>query len=359
VAIAVSVYLAVDVRYFEESTSLFGGAAGIEDWGFWLLTGPSLALFVVPALGVVAEVLPVVFRRRLPMRGIAYGAIAIVAIGTLTGVMQQRMVVLPGNKGPWTGHNWLTKLGRIAAWGLLNLAAVVGVAVIVVGVAGLLAKSAAGSRKTATKSAATQFVGPGLFALFGVLIAAGGIACAAITGFEDAGLTGTVFEEGATIAVAYGTILAGLGALAYWSPKWSGRRVADGAVVALGLVGAAAALLASVPLMIAGFADQGAASVDLSYGGPASVWNGWVTAGHLAFVAVVLAMAALAMRRADGVGVAITAGDDPWDGQTLEWSTASPTPALNFASIPTVRSPEPLTDRSSVSTDVSPVGSPS
>jgi len=32
------------------------------------------------------------------------------------------------------------------------------------------------------------------------------------------------------------------------------------------------------------------------------------------------------------------AGDDPWDGRTLEWSTSSPPAHYNFATIPTVHS---------------------
>ncbi len=38
------------------------------------------------------------------------------------------------------------------------------------------------------------------------------------------------------------------------------------------------------------------------------------------------------------------AGNDPWDAWTLEWSTSSPVPAYNFATIPTVRSRRPLWD---------------
>ena len=38
------------------------------------------------------------------------------------------------------------------------------------------------------------------------------------------------------------------------------------------------------------------------------------------------------------------AGHDPWDAWTLEWSTNSPPPAYNFASIPTVKSRRPLWD---------------
>jgi cytochrome c oxidase subunit I len=39
------------------------------------------------------------------------------------------------------------------------------------------------------------------------------------------------------------------------------------------------------------------------------------------------------------------AGDDPWEGQTLEWATSSPPPRFNFdGPLPPVRSPEPLLD---------------
>lgn len=38
------------------------------------------------------------------------------------------------------------------------------------------------------------------------------------------------------------------------------------------------------------------------------------------------------------------AGDDPWDGWTLEWTTSSPPPEYNFEKLPVVRSSRPLWD---------------
>ena len=59
-----------------------------------------------------------------------------------------------------------------------------------------------------------------------------------------------------------------------------------------------------------------------------------------------------------GLGTAITlvnflwsrfqgapAGDDPWDADSLEWSTTSPPPHYNFAAIPLVASRHPLWDQ--------------
>jgi heme/copper-type cytochrome/quinol oxidase subunit 1 len=38
------------------------------------------------------------------------------------------------------------------------------------------------------------------------------------------------------------------------------------------------------------------------------------------------------------------AGDDPWEGNTLEWATSSPPPPYNFDHLPEIRSERPVFD---------------
>jgi heme/copper-type cytochrome/quinol oxidase subunit 1 len=333
-----SVYLYMDVRYGNEETTLFGGAVGVGDWSSWLLTGPSLALYAVPAIGLVAELLPVAFRRRLPMRGVAMTAVALVGVGMLGGVTQLRQVVLPGTGPGVSGRNWLTKLGILVDWGIFTLLPALGV-VTVVGLGALLARPQARAGRARRRPSAPRLLAPLVFGVLGAVFVLLGVLAVAMNGIEDLALAGTVFEEGAAAAVIYGTVLGGLGALAYWSPKWNGRRPADLPLIGVALVGALGTALASVPYLIAGFADQPGYSVVYANEGPGELWNTAVTIGHGLVGLTVLAVAALLSRPGPAA-----AGDDPWDGHTLEWAVPSPAPARNFATTPLVRSPEPLLD---------------
>ena len=57
----------------------------------------------------------------------------------------------------------------------------------------------------------------------GLLFILLGMAATALNSIDDLGLQGTVFEEGAAVAIVYGAVVAGLGAVAYWIPKLAGR----------------------------------------------------------------------------------------------------------------------------------------
>jgi heme/copper-type cytochrome/quinol oxidase subunit 1 len=320
----------VDYRY---GGAAFGGSSGIWPWTSYLYTGPTLGIAAVFAAGFVADVVAVTFRRRFPERAIALIGIGLIGTAAFAGVGQQAVITLPGTGTEVRLENFATKLGFLVVWAMVLLPAL-GV-VIVMGLSALAGKPARGAKLRPNLNA------PFVFGFFGLGLALVGIVAAAVTGIEDLGLEGTVFEEGASVATIYGAVLAGLGAAAYWFPKASGRRLPDLQLAGLASLGALGAAMASVPYLIAGFLDQPAASPTWSNDGPGEVLNAVVVAGHAAVGLTALAFVGLVAKAWRSGEVA---GDDPWSGQTLEWATTSPPPPDNFATTPTVMSGEPLLD---------------
>ena len=49
------------------------------------------------------------------------------------------------------------------------------------------------------------------------------------------------------------------------------------------------------------------------------------------------------------------AGDDPWEGETLEWATTSPPAHYNFVTVPTIRSKEPMWDQPELTSEGQPL----
>ena len=92
-------------------------------------------------------------------------------------------------------------------------------------------------------------------------------------------------------------------------------------------------MLITVPDVILGFMKQPAGTVsDFGVDGPVSSSTACSGVGY-----VLLALAVVACHRRGAARLprrGPVAGDDPWDGQTLEWATTSPPPAGNFAEPP-------------------------
>jgi len=163
-----------------------------------------------------------------------------------------------------------------------------------------------------------------------------------LANIKDADLQGTSFAEGVTLYLAYGGVLVALGALTHWAPKLWGVVLDDKKVLGLAGLGLIGTVLSSLPLYIAGFADQPANIVTgFDYDGPVARWNVLAAAGSALIALVVLAYVGLLVA---AVRAGAGAKDDPWDAHTLEWSIPSPAPANNFASLATVSSSEPLLD---------------
>jgi len=333
VVLGTLLYLFVDHRY--AGRTLFGGNIGIGAWIGFALTQPVTYLFVLPAVGVLAELVPITFRRRMPLRGVVYTGLGLVGAAAFAGIAQQT-----GHEVPWSGSGldldgFGDKVRDLAVFALFHLVPLLGVLVV-------LAAGAFAGKPGPTSAGRPRITAGFVGAFLGVGMIMTGMVGGALLPIVDLGLGGTVFEEAALVYVVYGGVLAALGAMCHWAPLWWGRLIPDRAALGLIALGLVATVLASLPYYVAGFADQPAMSADHDYGGPSTLWNVAVTGGHALMGLVALAFAGLVAKAARGDGD--TADDDPWEAHTLEWSGPLPVASRDAVEIPTVMSPEPLLD---------------
>lgn len=323
-------YLFVDHR---NARTGFGGNEGIFTWAGWIFSQPVTFLFAIPAIGMLAELVPVVFGRRMPLRGVMFSGLALVGVAALAGVTQQNIQNLP-----WSGdaNDLESKVRDLVPFVLFNALPIVGVLLVLLVVL-----------QTARPDEHTRFnYSPGvLFALFGFGMILVGMLGNILHAADDLDLQGTVFDEAVLLYVVYGAVLAAMGAVIHWAPKLWGAKFSS-SVSGLALLGVAGTILAAFPLYIAGFLDQPAG---IAYDDDdLLIWNVISLVGHGLMALTVLGFIALLLGSHRGDR---SVGDDPWDAQTLEWITTSPAPRDNFVDVAVVHSAEPLLDLKSASND--------
>lgn len=331
VLIGTTVYVYVDHRYARAG---FGGNKGVSQWLGWSTSQPFTYLLAIPALGIALDAVPVLTRRRLVERSIAFVLVGVVAIAGISAVTQSKVTL------PWDGDGFFdgigTKIADLLPFALLNVLPVVGILAIV----GLVLVS--------LKEGKPRIAAPLVFVVLGLIGILEGAAAMILRTIDDAALAGTIFETGEYVSITFGTASIAFGGICYWGPKLWGRSIPDKAAIPLALVAFLGIVLGSLPYMVAGFADQPAALLDgFEYSGPQELWNAIVAVGFVLMLLATVAFVALAMK---SFLSGDSAGDDPWDGSTLEWATSSPPPADNFIDLFVVNSPEPLADMKASST---------
>ena len=317
VMVGTAIYLYVDHTHAKKA---FGGNKAVLDHIGFGLSQPQSIVLVVMALGVLAEVAPVASRVRQPLRPAVLAGLGLVSSGVLGAVTQSsHHLVWEGGLGD--------KIQSAIPWLVFNGLPLLGVLVVIASVA------------LSFKERAPRITAPFVMSLAGALMILVGVAGNFLATIEPVDLAGTVFEEGVTVYLTVGGLLAGLGGLVHWSPKLSGRLLPGGRATGLGALGLLATVAAAFPLYILGFMGQPANTLaDFSIDGPVGLLN-LLSAAGMGLVAVVVLGAVATM-----LGTPVGAADDPWDAQTLEWSVPSPAPRDNFEVLATVGSPEPLLD---------------
>ena len=295
-----------------------GGSALLWQHAFWFYSHPAVYIMVLPAFGIVSEVLPVFARK--PIFG--YKAIA----ASTAGIAFLGLTV-------WAHHMFAAPLSTVVlAFFMLSsflIAVPTGVKIF---------------NWVATLWRGTiEYRTPLLFAvgLIGVFLI-GGISGIFLAVFPiDWQLTDTYFVVAHLHYVLFGGSVFGIFAgLYYWFPKMSGRMLSEG-------LGKASFWTILVGFNLT-FLVQHSAGLDgmprRIYEYTESSWTAYNLISSIGSFVLALGVLLTVINVARSLKVGRVAGPDPWKANTLEWFTQSPPPENNFDVIPRVRSVEPMKD---------------
>ena len=318
---AVMLLVYVDLRYGQQ---FLGGSDGVYDRIAWTFWQPTLYVVAVPAMGIIADIVPVFARRRHHRHTTAMALIGM--FGALAfGAWAQIGFSVDGQSDP---TDWLYD----GVW----IAAAVLALVPVVGLLGLWAATLArGNVRLGT---------PLILALFAGLLIGGAVVAGAGTVIEELDVLTTTWASGQELLVVAGSLVAAAAGLAFWAPKLYGKLLPDGLVRLGATLLTLGAGVAAVTYGIAGLYDQ-----------PRSIAGSLDGVGEIDTVETLNLVAAVGLVVAVTGALAVIAAllvpsrrravaDDPWEGHTLEWATTSPPPVGNFATVPEVTSEAPLYD---------------
>jgi cytochrome c oxidase subunit 1 len=296
-----------------------GGSPYLWQHLFWFFGHPEVYILVLPAFGMLSDVIPV-FSRKV-IFGYEFVAASTVAIAFISF-------------GVWAHHMFTVGMTRSAD---LFFAASSLVIAIPTGIKNFnWLATVYGGR---WRMAAPMLFSLGFLSMFVIAGLTGIMLAVAPMDFQ---LTDTYFVVGHFHWVIVGGILMGLFAgMYYWYPKVTGRMYSERLArwqFWLFLIGF---ILIFGPMHFAGMLGMPRRIYTYQADRGWEVWNQLSTLG--AFIqapSFLIFVWNLLISLKKGA----PAGDDPWDAWTLEWATTSPPPPYNFETIPTVRSRRPLWD---------------
>ena len=286
---------------------------------FWIFGHPEVYILILPAMGIVSEVIPVFSRKPL------FGYTAMVLATVIIGVMGFAV---------WSHHMFSVGLGPIpnAFFATTTMAIAIPTGVKVFNWIATLWKG-----QIILKT-------PMLFALgFVAMFTIGGLSGVMhASPPSDLQQTDTYFIVAHFHYVLFGGSMFGLFAgIYYWFPKVTGRLLGEGLGKLHFWLFFIGGNLTFFPMHWIGL--EGMPRRINTYGDELGLgWmNALTTVGAFviaASIAIFIVNVFKAMRSGE------KAGNDPWDAATLEWKAASPPAYHNFDRIPTVRSSRPLWD---------------
>ena len=306
-------------RFFGTNFFVFARGGDVLLWQhlFWVFGHPEVYILILPAMGIISEILPTFSRKPL------FGFPVVVFSGLTIAFLGWSV---------WAHHMFAAGLGPVpdAVFATTTMAIAIPTGVKVFN---WLATLWGGNIQLKTP----MYFALGFIALFTI----GGL-----SGMTHAAAPSDLQQTDTYYIVAHlhyvlfgGSIMAILGGIFYWFPKMTGRMMSDYqgkwsfwlVMIGMNMTFGPMHYLGLVGMPRRNFTYPEAMGWD--------VWNLVASVSVLFMIAGIGLFVYNALRSARSGAVA---GDDPWDARTLEWAMSSPPPHYNFAEIPVVHGRDAL-----------------
>ena len=278
---------------------------------FWVFGHPEVYILILPALGIVAEVIPTFSKKPL------FGYPVVVLSGVIIGFLGWMV---------WSHHMFTVGLGPVAnsVFAATTMAIAVPTGVKIFNYMGTM------------WGGSISFKAPMLYALgFVALFIVGGL-----SGVMHSSAPSDAQQQDTYFIIAHlhyvlfgGSIMALLGGICYWFPKITGRFLEERMSQITFWIIFTGMNITFFPMHFLGMDGMPRRINTYPDGMGWDLWNAVATAGVVfLFVGMALFLYNAIASWRNGK----QASGDPWDGRTLEWSIPSPPPEYNFEEIPTV-----------------------
>jgi cytochrome c oxidase subunit I len=301
-------------HFFDPAT---GGNAILWQNVFWFYSHPAVYIMILPAMGIISEILPVFSRK--PLFGYKAFIFATAGIGAL-------------GFSVWAHHMFTTGAVYLPFFSFMTFLIAIPTGVKMFN---WIATMFRGQLTFAT---------PLLYAVgFLTMFLIGGINGAFSAAVPvDFALHDTYWIVAHIHYVLFGGSVFGVFAgLFYWFPKMFGKKLSEGLGKIQFVLMFIGFNLTFFPMHILGL--EGMPRRIANYA-PSTGWSDLNMLATIGGFTIALSMLPFLWNVFVTLRSGEPAGDDPWEANTLEWATTSPPPPYNFDHLPEIRSERPVFD---------------